>query len=268
MAGMRASQRPHRLLSRRMAVALLIGLLAALSPAPGLPPGAQAGQLMLSKSLPHYARDMEFYYQRPRPEVLPGLLDALARSGALGHAEKRLMTAAFLAGVLDASTADAAPLAQTLADRAVRLEGAHGRDARHCLAWAIHLARLPDEAALLGRLLGPQDMALKTQICRSPAPLQAWNPESEPAVPRMYWGAFMATGNTALLDALINDALRYGRLNAAGRQADPSFAACASAAALLYDMAPRHEAVRERVAQRLAATDGPEARTLRQILHQ
>ena len=222
-----------------------------------------AAEMQLSKGVSHYARDMEFYYQKPRPEVLPGLLRTLAAQGVLGHGEKRLVVAAFL-GELAAKRGASL---EALADGAQALPPEAGADARRTLAWAAHLASLPQEQQLLDRLLTQADATLRGHIGRSPAPLGSWQ-VNEPAVPRMFWGAFMASGDTAWLDRLIDAALRYARLNAAGRQGAPGFAGNAAAAALLYDMAPRHARVQERVRDRLAGTSGPEADTLRLILRE
>ena len=73
--------------------AFLLAALCLLSPRP-------VDALSVSKSLPLYARDMEFYYQNKRPEVLPGILRSFDGQGVLAQGEKRLMVAAFLAEVL------------------------------------------------------------------------------------------------------------------------------------------------------------------------
>lgn len=219
-----------------------------------------AAEVRLSKSLPHYARDMEFYYQAPRPEILPGLLRTLAEEGVLAHGEKRLVVASFLAELAARNMVSLEGLAAGVHD------AAGGGDVRRTLAWAAHLARHPRETRLLDQLLTPHDATLRRHIGRSPAPLSAWTVE-EPTVPRMFWGAYMASGDTAWADRLIDAALRYARLNAAGRQNEPDFAAGAAAAALLYDMTPRHAQLRERVRARLEGTGGVEAATLHLILH-
>lgn len=241
----------------RRLVCLVLALLAlAQTPCP-------AAVMHVTKGLTHYARDMEYYYQKPRPEVLPGLLRTLAGQGVLGHGEKRLVAAAFLAELARERKASLEALAQGTQ----ALPGEAGADARRTLAWAAHLAGLPNEAQLLASLLTDRDAPLRGQITRSPAPLAAWQ-ANEPAVPRMFWGAYMASGNPLWLDRLLNEAERYARLNAAGRQGEPGFAASAAAAALLYDMAPRHAAVQERVRARLAGASGPEADALRLILRE
>ncbi|MDE7241753.1 translation initiation factor 2 [Desulfovibrio sp.] len=222
-----------------------------------------AAEMHVTKGLTHYARDMEYYYQKPRPEVLPGLLRTLASQGVLGHGEKRLVVAAFLGELARQRMASLEALGQGTE----ALPGEAGADARRTLAWAAHLGGLPGETQLLDSLLTDKDVILRGQITRSPAPLSAWQ-ANEPAVPRMFWGAYMASGNPAWLDRLLDEAERYARLNAAGRQGEPGFAASAAAAALLYDMAPRHAGVRERARARLAGANGPEADALRLILRQ
>ncbi|MBD5646433.1 MAG: translation initiation factor 2 [Desulfovibrio sp.] len=236
----------------------LVLALVALVPAP-----CPAAEMQITKGLTHYARDMEYYYQKPRPEVLPGLLRTLAGQGVLGHGEKRLVTAAFLAELARERKASL----EKLGEGTQAFPGEARADVRRTLAWAAHLAGLADEAQLLASLLTEKDATLRGQISRSPAPLSAWQ-ANEPAVPRMFWGAYMASGNPLWLDRLLNEAERYARLNAAGRQGEPGFAASAAAAALLYDMAPRHAAVKERVRARLAGASGPEADALRLMLRE
>ena len=67
--------------------ALLLTTLCLLPPRP-------VTALTVSKSLPLYARDMEFYYQDKLPEALPGILRAFDAQGVLAQGEKRLMVAA------------------------------------------------------------------------------------------------------------------------------------------------------------------------------
>ncbi|WP_308620177.1 translation initiation factor 2 [uncultured Desulfovibrio sp.] len=245
-----------------MRAPLLFASVLALAFAIMAPMPSPAAEVRLSKSLPHYARDMEFYYQAPRPEILPGLLRTLASEGVLAHGEKRLVVASFLAELAARNMASLDDLAAGISGT----EGEAGADARRTLAWAAHLARHPQETRLLDQLLTTHDATLRGHIGRSPAPLSAWAAQ-EPTVPRMFWGAYMASGDTAWADRLIDAALRYARLNAAGRQNEPDFAASAAAAALLYDMAPRHARLRERVRARLRDTNGVEAATLHLILH-
>ena len=239
---------------------LLPGLLLALQLAHFvLPPQAQTA-VTLSKSLQHYARDMEFYAQQPRPEALAGILRTFEADGALADSRKQLTLAAFFAQVLRTD-----PKARR---RLLPPPTSVGRDGRRTLAWASHLARLPDEAAVLDQLLTPKDSLLRAQIANSPAPLAAWNIRSEKTVVQMYWSGYMACGDTGLLDTIIHAALHYAHLKATGMQNSRDFAACAAAAASLYDMAPRHPAVQARVQALLPLYSGPEAETLRTILRQ
>ncbi len=67
---------------------------------------------MLSKSLPHYGEEMEFYYLKPRPDMLADLLKFLNSSGVLAHNEKQLMTAAFFAALAMENKLDLEPKKQ------------------------------------------------------------------------------------------------------------------------------------------------------------
>lgn len=218
----------------------------------------QATALTVSKSMPLYARDMEFYYQRTHPEVLPGILRTFDAQGVLAQGEKRLMVAAFLAEALRRD-----PSAR---HRLLPPPDTLSRNGRFTLAWMIHLAGLPDEESLLAGLLTPEDAPLPNQIRNSPALLAQWDIYAEKSVLQMYWAAFLASGDTAYLDSIINAALRYARLNARGRQREEAFPVCAAAAASLYELAPRHAAVQARIEQALEGCSGPEADTLRIIL--
>ncbi|MGE9984831.1 translation initiation factor 2 [Desulfovibrio sp. SGI.169] len=233
--------------------ALLLIALCLLCPRP-------AAALKISKSLPLYAHDMEFYYQHTHPEVLPGILCAFDAHGALAQGEKRLMAAAFLAEALRRD-----PSAR---DRLLPPPDTLSRNGRFTLAWMIHLAGLADEKTLLAGLLAPEDAPLPDQIRNSPTELARWDIYAEKSVLQMYWAAFFASGDTAYLDSIINAALRYARLNARGRQREEAFPVCASAAASLYELAPRHSVVQARIEQALKACSGPEADTLRVILRQ
>lgn len=109
--------------------AFLLAALCLLSP-------RSADALSVSKSLPLYARDMEFYYQNKRPEVLPGILRSFDGQGVLAQGEKRLMVAAFLAEVLRDDPSARSLLLPPQAGAEPRrqaypgLGGASGRDAR------------------------------------------------------------------------------------------------------------------------------------------
>ena len=56
--------------------------------------------LAISKGLPFYAQDMEFYYQHRRVDTLPGILRTFDSQGVLRDSLKQLMLAAFLGQVL------------------------------------------------------------------------------------------------------------------------------------------------------------------------
>ena len=211
------------------------------------PLAAQA--LTIAKGVPFYARDMEYYYREQRAETLPGILRTFDAQGVLADSRKQLALAAFLAEVLRRD-----PSARP---RLLPPAPSLSRDGRRTLAWAAHLAQLPDADALIQSLLQPDDALLLRQITASPAPLLRWNLYAEETV---------LQGDAAYLDPIIAAALRYARLNAAGLQNDPDFSVSAAAAASLYDMAPRHPEVDARVAQALNSQSGPEAATLRTIL--
>ncbi len=223
-----------------------------------LAPASGAYALTASKGLSFYARDMEFYYKENRPETLPGILRSFDAQNVLYDRQKQLTLAAFLSEALATD-----PGAR---QRLLALVPSLSRDGKRTLAWAVHLARLTDEAALMQLLLDEKDAILLRQIQRSPIPLLQWNLTSERTVLQMYWAAYTASGSTAYLDAIIDAALRYADLNSSGRQNDPAFAVSQTAAASLYEMAPRHEAVHNSVQQRLASLSGPQAETLRTIL--
>ena len=220
------------------------------------PLAAQA--LTIAKGVPFYARDMEYYYREQRAETLPGILRTFDAQGVLADSRKQLALAAFLAEVLRRD-----PSARP---RLLPPAPSLSRDGRRTLAWAAHLAQLPDADALIQSLLQPDDALLLRQITASPAPLLRWNLYAEKTVLQMYWTAYLASGDAAYLDPIIAAALRYARLNAAGLQNDPDLSVSAAAAASLYDMAPRHPEVDARVAQALNSQSGPEAATLRTIL--
>ena len=97
------------------------------------------------------------------------------------------------------------------------------QDGRRTLAWVAHLAGLPDETALLGELLSPDDAPLLAQIQSSPASLARWDIYAEKSVLQMYWAAFLASGKVGYLDAIIDAALRYARLNAGGARTKRRF---------------------------------------------
>ena len=213
--------------------------------------------IAVSKGLPFYAQDMEFYYQHHRIETLPGILRTFDSQGILHDSLKQIMLAAFLGQVLRNPD---------VRQRLLPPPESLSRDGRRTLAWAVHFAQLPDEQALLASLLLPTEGLLLDQIRNSPAQLTNWDIYSEKSVLQMYWSAFMATGSNDFLDVIIRAALRYARLNAEGLRNNDDFSVSAAAAASLYEFSPRHAAVKKRVEQFLQNATGPEAETLRIIL--
>lgn len=213
--------------------------------------------IAVSKGLPFYAQDMEFYYQHRRIETLPGILRTFDSQGILHDSLKQIMLAAFLGQVLRNPD---------VRQRLLPPPASLSRDGRRTLAWAVHFAQLPDEQALLAALLLPTEGLLLDQIRNSPAQLTNWDIYSEKSVLQMYWAAFMATGSNDFLDVIIRSALRYARLNAEGLRNNDDFSVSAAAAASLYEFSPRHAAVKKRVEQFLQNATGPEAETLRIIL--
>lgn len=194
-----------------------------------LPPTAFCASLNLSKTPQHYAQEMEFYYLKPRPEMLPAMLAAFERGHLLANAEKRMFVAAFIAALSAKNQVDL----QAMAGAPDSL----GRDSRLTLAWAAHLSGRPENTELLQTLLGKNDDVAASQINGSPAPLAAWDPAWEKSVLNMYWAAFMATGDNIWLDKIIKTALGYARGLKGGSEA----------AATLYDYAPRHASICQRL---------------------
>ena len=218
------------------------------------------GAVSLQKNLPLSARDMEFYYQRKDPVVLPSMLRAFERAQKFAQPETRMMVATFLAEVVRANG--------KALDVILPLAREFGLDGRRTLCWMAHFAALPNEGELLQQWLGPHDEILKRMIVQSPRQIAHWDIYGEKTVLNMYWAAYFATQNDACLDAIIQATLSYARLNARGRQKERIFPLCQAAAASLYELAPRHEDVRKRIATALAGLSGPEADTLQVILRQ
>lgn len=247
-----------------LALLLLLGSAISLS---GLPATATAAVAdMSAQGLLIYARRMEYYYQKPQAALLPDVLRKLDAVGMLADGEKRLTVAAFLAECLRRDPAARGALASYIAPAD---ETAQPPTIRRTLAWAVHLADLPDGAEQVGHLLPRRaDLTLRDQILASPSPLLRWAVTSEVSVLQMYWAAFMAGGDTAYVDAVIAATCRYARLKAAGRQFEEDFDRCRQAAASLYEFTPRHPLVRRQVEKAIAASNNPaEVQTLRLMLH-
>lgn len=216
--------------------------------------------LELSKGLPHYMREMEFYYQNPRPEILGPLLQNLNSKRLLASGENRFMLAAFLA--------ELARNGKLNLREFVNRHKAMGKDVSHALAWAVHLSGLPDEDALLKQILDSNEKPFLAQIRRAPRRLLSWPLSAEKSVLQMYWTAFMASGDPAYPDAIIQSALNLARRqDSPSRQADPHGTGSAAAASL-YDFAPSHKIVRERVMASLKGKRGNEEKILKMILRQ
>lgn len=230
---------------------------------PCMRPAAHAATLA-DRGLAAYAASMEYYYRKPQPQLLPTLLQRMDDAGLLADGEKRLLVAAFLGECLrkDAST-------RSLLQNALAHAGQEpGHNIRRTLAWAVHLAGLRDAPALVRQLLPNRaDLTLREHILSSPSPLLRWKATADSSVLHMYWTAFMAGGNTAYVEAIIDATRRYARLKASGRQYEDDFDLCRQAAASLYEFTPRHTLVRRCVEKALAATRNPaEIQTLRLML--
>lgn len=209
--------------------------------------------LNLSMSPIHFADNMEFYYRTPKPEIIAPLLKSFSESNYLNQAENRLLMGGFLAQLLLARQLTAEKLIQTCAPL--------GKNARRACAWALHLAGESDKKAL--KLLDKDDTLLARQISRSPSALINWNPASEPAILHMYWGAFMADGKPVWIDAIVdvaNPENKFKQEDSATKEARRL------AAASLYDYAPRHTQVLDRLKTICSSKTGSQAEMLKIII--
>ena len=121
----------------------------------------QCAALAISKGLPFYAQDMEFYYQHHRVDALPGILRTFDSQGVLNDSLKQLMLAAFLGQVLRDPTARQRllPPPETLS-----------RDGRRTLAWAAHFANYPMNRPCLPACCSPLRACCSTRFATAPAP--------------------------------------------------------------------------------------------------
>lgn len=190
-----------------------------------------AKAIKLEMNLDHFAQDMEFYYQNPRPEIIEPLLKHLYKSKVLMQADKRLMIAAFLGELARKEKINLAKISKSLANLS--------RPVRHTIAWGVHLARLPDEEQILNKLLNSNDEILKNQIKKSPGFLENWTTATDPVIIQMYWGAFMASGKPDWIDTLIKCTFILSE--------HPGNDFGNKAAASLYEYAPRHKIIEERI---------------------
>ncbi|MBO4334934.1 MAG: translation initiation factor 2 [Desulfovibrio sp.] len=218
----------------------------------------QAKALELTRNLPTSARDMEFYYQHKHPESLPGMLRAFDKNRRFAHGELRLITAAFLAEIFKnepEQTSKLLDLAKDLSPEAQRM-----------FVWAAHLSNLDKLKNALKNLPVSQEKALQLQLAHSPAPLERWDICSGSAVVHMYWGAFFANAEQRYLDTMIDAALLHARLKAQGLVQDPRYKGSMEVAASLYEMSPRHKAVRDRLEARRTGLSAAERDTINIIL--
>lgn len=220
--------------------------------------GTECLSLELTKGVTHYARDMEYYYQKPRPEILTPLIVNFVKNGVCAKSENRLMLAAFLAELASAGKFDPLPFIDS--------PELNVRDAKHMLAWTFHLSGMQEEDKLLAKVLRPEEKALIGQIKNSPQRLTDWSLKLDPSVLQMYWSAFMANGNPVYLDKIIRAALQCA--DPPGTLTKNEYTLCAAAAASLYDFAPRHPAIIERVRASLSNRGEKEKKILYLILRE
>lgn len=214
--------------------------------------------LELNKGLPHYAREMEFYYLKPRPEILPLLFQNFSAKGVLDKSENRLMLAAFFSELAKNGDLDLGRFLDAL--RKAK------KNERHTLAWTIHLSGSPEEEELLAKVLQKDEKVLARQIRYTPGQLLDWQIHTDTSVLKMYWAAFMARGNIAYLDRIIDAALACIKKSEAGGVKRDECILCSVAGASLYDLAKTHEKVRERVKQRMDGTNEKGKKVLQLIL--
>lgn len=199
--------------------------------------------LNLGKTPAHYAQELEYYYLRPRPEMLPPMLESFDRSGQLADGEKRMFIASFLAALAQEGKVKLPEF------RSCKL----GPQGELTIAWA---AYLNGDDALATQMLRAWPDWVGTQMRKRPARLEQWDPTWEKSVLGMFWAAFLATGSDRWLDTIIDGALKHAHHNKGG----------SLVAASLYDYAPRHEAIIQRVKTRLPQLKEDEAQILETIL--
>lgn len=202
----------------------------------------------------HFAEEIEFFYQKPKPGILPSALAAMNREGTLARSDVRLFMAAFLAELARSKKIDATAIMKQCAKL--------GDSGRHLAAWLAHLAMLSDKQKFLDKMPA-KDRALRKQLRNTPAPLEKLRPETDKTVLRMYWGAFMASGKLRWLDPVIDLAMAWHNARKQGLKGP---ATGADAAASLYEYAPRHELIRKRLEERLNTGNAVEKDILEMIL--
>lgn len=216
----------------------LLALFLALSPAPAL-------ALNFSLSADHYFQALEFYYREPRPEIIEPMLRQFAASRQLANGEKRMFVAAFLSELVKNGSLSPEKLRN--------IAKAQGRDPRLTIAWTLRLSRPPGWSRMLDEILKPEDAPFRRQIENSPGNLADWNPAWEHSVLGMFFGAFMATGQTAWLGRIIDATAGGG-------------ASANMAAASLYEYAPRHPPLVNLLKKRLENATPEQRKKLETIL--
>ena len=221
------------LLSRRTLLACLPLLLCAALPRRS----AAAPDNRVSKSVAQYGRDVEYYYQRPRPEVLGGMLRAMDAARIFAVPDKRLTLAAFFAEIFRRNSAQEALLRQ----EALSAEG----------------QSMLDEASALAGVRGKPELLpplLKKDILQDATHVS------------MCWAGFGASGDVRYVDALIAAAADFARRNAARLPQDLRFRVGQEAARTLFDYARRHPLVMRRCVEARASAAPDAAEMLRRVV--
>lgn len=206
-----------------------------------------ASAMNYSMTLQKYADEIEYFYERPRMELLYGMLGVMDRGGKLANAEKRMFAAAFLAELLKEKRIDLNKLRAKNAP--------NSRNVNEVLAWAAHLAGVRRE--VWSKLIAGRKLLIK-HIASTPNRLESWQPLWEKSVIDMYWAAFMASGKEKWIDGIIRAALHLAH--------NPDGAVARHAAATLYEYAPRHAKARARLEARQKSADEAERALIGQML--
>lgn len=195
----------------------------------------------------HYANVMEFWHQKPQPELLRPLLRTLTEKGQLAMPEKQMFLGAFFSRLLSRGELSWRDFAQYCA-------GLPASGKRAC-AWAAHLGGIPEQEMTRAGFLDGSEALFAVQLRKTPENLRAWTPR-EPAIIQMFWAAFMADGDSAWLEPVLACAL--------GENCQP--AASRAAAASFWEYAPRHGEAADLLKARLARADSRERKLLEAML--
>lgn len=196
----------------------------------------------------HYANVMEFWQQKPQPELIQPLLRTLSEKGQLNRPERQMFLGAFLSRLLNRGTL-------AWGDFTAYCSPLPAPGKRAC-AWAAHLGGITAENLRQTGLLDGADAIFIGQLRKTPKNLRQWVVR-EPAIIQMLWAAFMADGDTSWLAPVLDSAL-----------AENSPAAVAKAAAAsFWQYAPRHEKVANMLRTRLASADSREKGLLETMLN-